>query len=669
MIVLSRRFRCTAQCIAIATLIFPAVALTAQEAKPLAAEIESVVVTGQYLSRRRSLLTEPVMQITALQLETAAAPDMVAALATVSGVYASREGGAGGVNSISIRGGEPNFTVVLIDGVAMNDPTNTRGGSFDLAALTMGEVDRIELVRGPQSVIYGADALAGVINVLTNGPRRQSALSVRGEAGEFGQRQWSAAATLAGTRQQLAVRGGRRDAGHLQRGSSLELDTAAADYIVDFLPLWQLRAGARRSDFEKTSYPEQSGGPQRARADDLDKSDGNDATVYLNLSGELFGFWRTQINGSRFHHLSDYVSPGVDPYTEVPPNSAESDYERHDRRWQNRFSLGAANLDLGVDRRYENAASRGSVDFSSLPPEAALFLLGLPAPPADSGLLLPVALILDTDFTLRRTTRGRYAQLEYALPLDINLVAGWRRDRVAGGYQKITRRFGLVLPLGDQLQLHLGRAQGFKSPSFFALGHSLVGNPDLRPELARSDELRLLWQALPELNIETAIYRTRFDDLIDFDAENFTNVNRDRVYSSGAELAVSWRPGTAWDLAAQFSYNDLDVKGSSRKLANRPQWRSGIAAGYRFSDQWRLHLRGQFVGRRFATSLHSGEATEHELDAQFTSHAVLNWKPSGAWRLYAALDNAGNHRYQEAVGFPAAGRSLRVGFEWELTRQ
>jgi vitamin B12 transporter len=88
-------------------------------------------------------------------------------LKTVPGVLVEELGGPGGLTAVSIRGGESNFTLVLLDGVAVNDPTNTRGGGFDFSRLNPASVERIEIVRGSQSAIYGSDALAGVINIIT----------------------------------------------------------------------------------------------------------------------------------------------------------------------------------------------------------------------------------------------------------------------------------------------------------------------------------------------------------------------------------------------------------------------------------------------------------------------------------------------------------------------
>ena len=88
-------------------------------------------------------------------------------LRRVAGVHVDQVGGRGGTGSLYMRGADPNYTLVLVDGVRVNDPTNARGGSFDFSALDIADVERVEIARGPYSAVYGGDALAGVINIVT----------------------------------------------------------------------------------------------------------------------------------------------------------------------------------------------------------------------------------------------------------------------------------------------------------------------------------------------------------------------------------------------------------------------------------------------------------------------------------------------------------------------
>ena len=144
--------------------------------------IEDVLITGT-LSPQRAL-TSSVSVLDSQQIKALNKTTVADLLKTLPGLLVEEQGGPGGLTAVSIRGGESNFTLVLVDGIAVNDPTNSRGGGFDFANLNPNMVDRIEVVRGAQSAIYGSDALAGVINIITRKPTQGHNQDVYVELGE-----------------------------------------------------------------------------------------------------------------------------------------------------------------------------------------------------------------------------------------------------------------------------------------------------------------------------------------------------------------------------------------------------------------------------------------------------------------------------------------------------
>ncbi len=144
--------------------------------------LENVLVTGTLAPQEA--LTSSVSVLDAQQIKALNKTTLADVLRTLPGLSVEQQGGPGGLTAVSIRGGESNFTLVLVDGVAVNDPTNSRGGSFDFANLNPNMVDRIEVVRGAQSAIYGSDALAGVINIITRRPQAGHHQEVYAEWGE-----------------------------------------------------------------------------------------------------------------------------------------------------------------------------------------------------------------------------------------------------------------------------------------------------------------------------------------------------------------------------------------------------------------------------------------------------------------------------------------------------
>lgn len=628
----------------------------------LASELESILVTANAPVDQAGGYLESLDVIADTDITLQQALDIHQLLDGIEGVYASREGGPGGVNSLTIRGAEPNFTVVLIDGVAVNDPTNTRGGSFDLATLSAGNVRRVELIKGPRSLIYGSDALAGVVKLITAPTAGEgSAIKFHYEAREYKAFSQSAEAVLASANHALSLQAAREDSGSVWQGSERELEEKGFHYRGQFTH-GLLQLGAREAEFDKLAYPEQSGGPDFAQNDDRDSGRGEDETAYISAEFSPFEYWRIATQYNEFDHFLDYHSPGIAPYNNVPENFYTADYQRQQWRLVSEQSLGGFNLNVGLDRRWELGLSEGQVIFSSIPVDALGFLLGLPSPPVETGLALPVELALDTDYYLRRTTKGRFAEVNWQSERALVLSAGIRRD-TSDELRETVRRYRIGIPIGES-RFNLSYSEGFKLPSFFALGHALVGNPALKPERVKSYELEWLGEFYG-LGLEVALFETRYRDLIDFDAEAFTNVNRNRVRGRGGEVVLEhrWRH---WQVRGSLSHVSIEIEDSDRRLANRPEYTATLELNWQPTENLSWHNRLRRIDEQFATSLHSGEGREYVLDDYTLWDAVLRWQATAELALTAGLVNVSDTAYQEAVGFPGPGRLLRLRFTFTL---
>ena len=625
--------------------------------------LESMLVSASGPDSSALNLLEPTTAITATQIQQQQAANLNQLISGRRGVYASREGGPGGVNSLSIRGAEPNFSAVLIDGVAVNDPTNTRGGSFDLATLAAGSLRRIEVIAGPQSLAYGSDSLAGVILLTTFDPAPLgNAVSGYYEKAESGAFRSGVRTQLADDSQSLALRGGRENTRNTYTGSSLALSERALRYSANGHERWQFTLGGREAEFGKRAYPEQSGGPEFAVTDDRDSNDGRDQTYYLTTRLAVTEGWSLAVQFNEFDRELDYDSPGVAPYNNVPANRYRADYERKQWRLISEVLMGPLNVNAGVDRRWEQGDSRGEVVFANIPLDGLGFLLGLPSPPVETGLSLPAELVLPTDYALRRTTAGKFLQANWQFDSGLVLSAGVRRDATEGD-DETTRRYLAALPVSDNAKVTASYSEGYKSPSFFALGHGLVGNPDLRPERAESYQLTFDWQWSPQWLWQLSLFNSRYRDLIDFDAEQFTNVNRNRVDSEGGELSVQWQ-GAEWRALVALSRTALEVVDEpERHFANRPEKIARFDLGWTGVDKLSWFAQLHYVGSQYASSLHSGETREQQLDAYTLVNTALRWQALPQLGLTAAIDNVFNQGFSEAVGFPGPGRLARVGIE------
>src|SRR5690348_3229642 len=126
-----------------------------------------IIVTGSRVATSPDDLAANVTVLSREDFDVEKPAKLADILRRVAGVHIDQVGGRGGTGSLYMRGADPNYTLVLVDGVRVNDPTNARGGSFDFSTFDVADVERVEVARGPYSAVYGGDALAGVINIVT----------------------------------------------------------------------------------------------------------------------------------------------------------------------------------------------------------------------------------------------------------------------------------------------------------------------------------------------------------------------------------------------------------------------------------------------------------------------------------------------------------------------
>lgn len=602
-------------------------------------QLETVVVTGSFSPSPLSEMTASTTVIDYDELQRLNKQLLSDVLRTVPGLLIEEQGGGGGLTSVSIRGGEANFTQILLDGVALNDPTNSRGGSHDLRNINPYSVARIEIVRGPQSAVYGSDAMAGVVNIISLDPRESRPATLRMEMGERGYRDYGFSASSTMDQLGVAIDLSSRESGEVIEGSRRDIDTVGVRARWQPSQENQLSLQVRHLEGERSSYPEQSGGPLFAVSDALDAGDFRQSTVALGWDSEFGPRWQSRLSGSYFSQAEDYRSPGVFPYSSVPANGSETDFEREQLSWVNTLKLAQSyQLNLGADYRDEQGNSAGYVDV---------------------GVQLP------TDYRLARKTTGAFLELR-AQPLEALLLqSSVRYDSPDSFDDETTVRLGARFALSSSVTLLTNWGEGFKLPSFFALGHGLVGNPELLPETVSAWDAGIEWQALQSVEITTSAFFNAYDDLIDFDPEAFTNVNRRRVESKGVEWLVHWRPADALTAKMHATYTDIEVVGEDVMLLGRPEWKAGAWLDWQLTPQWRLGFDYAWNGAVPASSLHTGQSVVSVLDDYHRLDWRLSWQPAPVFNAELAVDNLLDANYETAVGFPAPGRMLRLALTWQ----
>lgn len=586
-----------------------------------------VVVTA---SRTEGALVGELSIVEADEIERMQPASLLEVLDDVAGVRAFSTGGAGGRSFVSVRGGEPNFTLVLIDGVKLNDPTNSRGGGFDFFMIDPALVERIEVARDSVSAVHGSDALAGAINIRLRLPQPGArGLTVRGQAGSEGDLGLGAGLETGWEGGGALAAGSYYDSGGLTEGSSLERHQGIGQ-LRHRLGGFEARMIGLYGHVDRSAFPEDSGGPRLAVNRDRERGESETAAVGLSLrrpSGArarpgLALSWSRQEDRS----VTPAIAPGVLQGT--PGLSADSIFTRFEAIADVSFGQGPWVAVAGAAWLRESGRSDGTIDF---------------------GFPLPVR------FDLVRNTRSAFAEasLRPGGGFGLNLAA--RYDDVAGGGNRWTGRAGASWQLADRgPALFVRVAEGYKLPSFYALAHPLIGNPALRPERSRNLEGGVEWLAQSGNSVRLTFFENRFRDLIDFDPATFTTVNRDRVRTRGAELEGRWRPAASLSLDGALSWLDLN---SPTPLRGRPRWQGSLRAAWEASEAIELNAAVRFNSDYFDSSIPTGLI---RADGHGEVDLGIRWRLRDRLSVTAALRNVMGENYEDAVGFSSPGRVARV---------
>jgi outer membrane cobalamin receptor len=601
--------------------------------------LEPVVVTGTAYPAELSKSTGSVTVITEEEIEASHAVSVGELLEDVPGLYVDQPASRGGVTSVYIRGGDPNFTLVLIDGVKVNDPTNSRGGSFDFSSLSTDNVERIEVVRDPMSSLYGSDALSGVINIITKKGKGKPKVSAEALAGRYGQYQLLGGVSGAGPFYDFSVTGSWLDDGEQVEGSTFKSPSVTAGAGLINRDDMELTSTFRYSHIDSTSFPDDSGGPEFAVLRGTDDRNIDQLLLGLGYTHSPVGWWEYGVKLSYYNTKEKFSSPGVapgerDPFG-IPPNESDTDYKSYDANAVSTFSLySGLDIVLGFEAEYQDGSSRGMI------------LGEFPLP---------------TAFDLSRYILSPYAEIQFGMIEDLFVVLGAREDFPEGFDPEFSPRAGLSYKIAATDTILRGSwGEGFKLPSFFSLANPIVGNPDLVPEESRSLDLGLtqgVWggRASAQLNV----YYNEFKNLIDFEeGPPPVLVNRSRVTVKGFELIGNVRPWEEIKLNGSVSYADSDIKGTDEPLRNRPEWWGELTLIYNPSASVTFSLDAVFTGSVPDSSIPTGDVT---LDPYDVYNVALTWTPKDWIRLYVAVDNLFNEEYEQFVGFPAPGVSPRAG--------
>ena len=637
---------------------------------------DSVIVTGQAVPTLAAQTTAPVTVISKEEIDASQWVSLTDALLFTPGVAIGRTGPEGGTASVFLNGGNSDFTKVLVDGAPINPP----GDAVDFSSLTLDNIDKVEIVRGAESALYGSDAVDGVIQLFTHrGSTRTPEFSLYADGGSFstadggaqlsgllGKFDYSAAASYTQTDGQ-----GPNDA-FLNR-------TLSGNFGYAFSDTNQLRLTVRNDDSD-------AGIPGQTLLEPPSLYQKYNQHIFSSSASWNFAtgkHWRHEISGAESYTRQFSDNPiqsfyATDPNAFCPqtnptavPTAEFCDYTYSSFYQYNRANLTAQSsyvlskfaVTAGYEYEVENA-----------------FLTSIDVPHA------------------RRNNQAGYLDFRYRPQRRVSLNFGGRAEDNADFGTRVVPRAGASLLARDggsfwgETLFRVFYGQGIKEPRFdqiYGDNFGDYGNPSLKPEASKTWTAGLDQKLLHDrIRLSADYFSSRFYDIVSFaecaSYNNFCNMaipglmtgygyyfNTDLARARGLNLTGQTRFNRWLNLAGNYTYDDSRVLVSpnaydptelpGNHLARRPVNSGSLTLNAAFR-RLGVTIGGYFTGIRTDSDFLGLGYTHDPGYARFD--VATHYDAGRGFTLYARAANLLDKQYQDALGYPALGRDVRAGVRY-----
>lgn len=605
--------------------------------------VAEVVVTATRTAQPIEKVGASVTVLTQAAIEASQSTSVVELLAQAPGVSFTRNGGPGTTTSLNIRGAETQHTVVLIDGVKLNDPSSTQGG-FNSGNLLVGDITRIEILRGAQSTLWGSQAIGGVVNIVTADPT----------------------SPLAGS---IDVEGGARQTGYLRAGlggagEKLVWRVAGGFYSTDGVSAW--KTGKEKDGYHNTSL---SGRLRYAVSDavsaevrsvyskgknDFDAFNGDsveygrteELVVYGGLNVALLdGRWNNRVG----YGYTDTDRENYNPAQPTVPMTFDA--AGKNRRWeyQGVFAVSdAVSATFGAERERSRMRTRSPSTFA-------------PNPATSLG---------------RVGVDSVYGQLQAEVIQGLTLTAGVRHEDhdTYGSHTLGQASAAWALNQGNTV-LRASFGQGFRAPGLYEL-YSEYGNLNLAPEEFDS------WDAGVEqrffggkARVSVTGFQREADNEIRYNscASGSTDPlctpggvfrygyyrNVQKTKTQGVELIGEVKPAEGLTITGNYTYTDAESDSGVNKgkqLTRRPKTMGNLSVGYRWPVGLTTTVAARHVGKTFNNDANTVVVKSYTLVDLRASYPI-----NETYEVFGRVENAFDKDYQTILNYGAPGRGAFLG--------
>ena len=595
---------------------------------------ETVVITATRIPTPQSEVASSVTVITADQIEDKQEQTLPDVLKDVPGLNVIQTGGPGGQTSVFMRGTDSNHVKVLVDGIDVSDPSSPTA-TFDFGQFLTSDIQRIEILRGPQSGVYGADAIGGVIDIVTksgDGPMRIAANIEGGSFDTFNQSVGASGST-----------------GAFHYAASLEHFYSGENPVT---PLDALAPGEKRNDDRYDNVT----GSTKLSYDVTDDFDLGLVARYTNsqlyFTGNNFATFpalpdATQSEGTTLQfytrataHLASFAGildqtvglsygsiRSVDFSPDAPPSPSAGDRTKLD--WQADVKLsGDETLVLGAEHERD-------------------------------GMSLPIL--------ANTSTNSVYAELQSSFGGNFFDAANIRYDDNDRFGSKVTYRIApvyLIKKTGTKLKASIG--SGFKAPTLEELfenfpSFGFFANPNLKAETSLGYDFGFEQSLLEDkVHFGVTYFRNNIRNLINDNATFTSYANVGRAETDGVESLASYQPVQSVTLRADYTYTEANDEILNQELIRRPKHKVSLEGSWQTTnalsfDAELLYVSSWIDGNR------DFSITRLRAPGYTTANAAIHYALTDQLALFGRINNVFDEHYQNPVGYLQQGRGLFLG--------
>ncbi len=546
-----------------------------------------------------------------------------------------------------MRGANSNFVLVLVDNVEVNDPSSANS-AFDFSSLQVSDIERIEIVRGPQSTLYGSEAVAGIINILTKTGNGSPSITLKGEGGSNSFYNGN-----------ISANGATNGLSYLANFSRIQTDAVSSIKGSDFEnDGFENNSGFLKLGYEFTNSIDMSLSYKYADTKtDLDQSSfgGDDPNFISDFESHIFnarinstffdGKWESSVRSSYFKSLTT-TNDKVDQARPTTSSNSLYDGRRTSLNWQNNLKLIKNNIiTIGIDTKTDQANSnyRSVSDFgpfnSNFPKESI-------------------------------TTTGVYLQDIISIN-NFSSTIGYRFDsNEKFGSVSTFRIAPMYFISSTSTKLKGTFGTGFKAPSLFNLFAPFYGNINLKPEKSSGWDLGFEQYLFSnKVSVGLTYFNIDFEDMLGYD-ENFRTININKAKSNGVETTLQIYDVEGLNINAHYTYNSTNDISTpeleDEQLIRRPKNQFAVNVNYKFDNSLNFGVSVSHLGERFDNNFSTFPSSIVALEEYTLVNLTGSYQATNYLRVFGRVENLLNKEYENILFYGTLGRAGYLGFEVSL---